>query len=135
MEIDFKVYGDDDQEILITGADTSNIVTDNGVFGTTTTVSPYNGTVAAIGQNVASTKKLVGDTTVVPLTDRMLDSITKGYIYAKWGTESQIGNVKFQGTVGALPDNPKHGWLVYMNNHFHIYDESAKKWRAWACTS
>lgn len=126
MDIDFKVYGDDGHEILFSTQDWTDFQSSHS----STNTSPYN--VVVEGQNVATGKKLVGDTTVVPLTERMFDAMNKGYIYIEWGTESEMGNVKFQGSyLGALPDNPKNGRLVYKENMFYLYDGSTKKWIKW----
>lgn len=137
MDIDFKIYGDNHEEILITSADNQQTIQDNGVFGTITFVTFVGG---VTGQNIATAKTSANGGTTVPLTPRMASQLTDGYIYAEWGTKSEIGNVKFRSaevTAGGflqnqLPTDPSHGTLCYRTGKLYLYDETTKKWLNWA---
>ena len=143
MDIDFKVYGDNHEEILLTSGDYDNNFVDNGVFGTETTISPYAGMTFAPGQNVAVTKTLANDGTTIYLAPRMASQLTDGYIWIEWGTKSEIGNVKFKsveivshGNLETnLPTDPMHGTLCYRGSSLYLYNEDIKKWLKWAVTA
>ena len=143
MNIDFKVYGDNMEEIVFRSVDLESNTEPSGIDGWGTTLSPYADTGAVVGTNIATTKTLANGGTTIYLADRMADQLTEGYIWIMWGTKSEIGNVKFKSAEivshgnleTGLPTDPQHGTLCYRGSSLYLYSEDKKKWLKWAVTA
>ena len=116
MDLDFVVRGDDNKLVSVLG-----VLYDES---------------AVDYVNLATRKQLKDGKCVIPFNATILNNaLSQRKIVAEYGTVSEMGNVVFKGTVSSLPESPKHGWLCYKSDDskLHIYDGTAKKWRAWIC--
>lgn len=118
MDIAFSVRGDNNKFVSSSGA-----LYDESTAGMDTI------------PNLSVTKTRQNGYCTIPISTAVFNmAFTQGKFIVEWGTESEMGNVVFKGTVTALPNNPKHGWLcfvLYPTTRFYLYDGTAKQWRWW----
>ena len=118
MDIAFSVRGDNNKFVSSSGA-------------------LYDASTAGMDTipNLSVTKTRQNGYCTIPISTAVFNmAFTQGQFIVEWGTESETGNVVFKGTVTALPNNPKHGWLcfvLYPTTRFYLYDGTAKQWRWW----